>query len=55
MTAIVAKGDATVPEDVERVFLAIDGVDAVVSSLGGTTADPTADSQASHGARKGGG
>lgn len=45
MTAIVAKGDATVPEDVERVFLAIDGVDAVVSSLGGTTADPTADSQ----------
>ena len=45
MMAIVVNGDACKPEDVERAFAAIDGVDAVVSTLGGTTADPTADSQ----------
>lgn len=44
MMAIVAKGDATNAADVERAFTAIDGTDAVVSSIGGTTADPTADS-----------
>lgn len=45
--AIVVNGDACQVEDVEKAFAAIDGVDAVVSTIGGTTADPTADSQAS--------
>lgn len=45
MMAIVANGDACKPEDLEKVFAAIDGVDAVVSTIGGTTANPTADSQ----------
>lgn len=45
MMAIVVNGDACKPEDVERAFASIDGVDAVVSTIGGTTADPTADSQ----------
>lgn len=44
MMAIVVNGDAMKPEDIEKAFTAIDGVDAVVSSIGGTTADPTADS-----------
>lgn len=45
MMAIVVNGDACKPEDVEKAFAAIDGVDAVVTTIGGTTADPTADSQ----------
>lgn len=45
MMAIVVNGDACKPEDVEKAFAAIDGVDAVVSTIGGTTADPAADSQ----------
>jgi hypothetical protein len=49
MMAIVHNGDAMNPEDIEKAFVAIDGVDAVVSTLGGTTADPTVDSQASGG------
>lgn len=44
MMAIVVNGDATNPDDVERAFKSIDGVDAVVSTIGGTTADPTSDS-----------
>jgi len=44
MMAIVFNGDATNADDVERAFKSIDGVDAVVSTIGGTTADPTADS-----------
>lgn len=48
MMAIVVNGDACKPEDVEKAFAAIDGVDAVISTIGGTTADPTADSQARH-------
>jgi hypothetical protein len=47
MMAIVHNGDAMNPEDIEKAFVAIDGVDAVVSTLGGTTADPSVDSQAS--------
>ena len=47
MMAIVVNGDACKVEDVEKAFAAIDGVDAVVSTIGGTTADPTADSQVS--------
>lgn len=46
MMAIVVNGDACKAEDVEKAFTAIDGVDAVVSTIGGTTADPIADSQA---------
>lgn len=53
MMAIVHNGDACNPEDVEKAFAAIDGVDAVVSTIGGTTADPTADSLVR--ARMGGG
>jgi nucleoside-diphosphate-sugar epimerase len=45
MMAIVVKGDAMSPDDIERTFAAIDGVDAVVSTLGGTTAAPEADGQ----------
>lgn len=44
MMAIVAIGDAMNPEDLDKTFAAIDGVDAVVSTIGGTTADPSADS-----------
>lgn len=44
MMAIVVNGDATVTADVDKAFSQIEEVDAVVSSLGGTTADPTADS-----------
>lgn len=45
MMAIVVNGDAMKPDDIEKAFTAMDDeVDAVVSSIGGTTADPTADS-----------
>jgi nucleoside-diphosphate-sugar epimerase len=44
MMAIVAIGDAMNPDDLEKHFVAIDGVDAVVTTIGGTTADPAADS-----------
>lgn len=44
MMAIVAKGDALNKEDVERVFNGIEDVDAVVSTIGGSVADPSADS-----------
>lgn len=44
MMAIVAIGDAMNTDDIEKTFKAIDGVDAVVSTIGGTTADPSADS-----------
>lgn len=46
MMAIVVKGDALKPEEVEKAIQSIDGLDAVVSTIGGTTADPLADSQA---------
>ena len=45
MMAIVAIGDAMNPEDIEKHLVAIDGCDAVISTIGGTTADPSADSQ----------
>jgi nucleoside-diphosphate-sugar epimerase len=45
MMAIVAKGDALNPADVARAFDQIDDVDAVVSSVGGTVADPRADGE----------
>lgn len=44
--AIVVKGDAMSPESVAKAFSQIEQVDAVVSTIGGTPADPTADSQA---------
>ena len=40
MMAIVAIGDAMNPEDIEKHLVAIDGCDAVISTIGGTTADP---------------
>ncbi|PSC74444.1 oxidoreductase [Micractinium conductrix] len=45
MMAIVVNGDACKPEDIDKAFAAMDGVDAVVSTIGGTTADLIADSQ----------
>ena len=45
MMAIVVRGDALNEEDVRKAFDQIEEVDAVVSTIGGTPADPTADSQ----------
>ena len=45
MMAIVVKGDALSPEQVQKAFDQIEEVDAVVSTIGGTPADPAADSQ----------
>lgn len=45
MMAIVAKADALDPQAVEKVFASIEDVDAVVSTIGGTTKSPEADSQ----------
>ena len=45
MMAIVIKGDALNPEQIQKAFDQIEEVDAVVSTIGGTPADPTADSQ----------
>ena len=47
MMAIVVKGDALQPESIQKAFDQIEEVDAVVSTIGGTPADPTADSQVS--------
>ncbi|KAF8073242.1 hypothetical protein HT031_000903 [Scenedesmus sp. PABB004] len=44
MMAIVAKGDATKRDEVDKAFAAIEEVDAVVSTIGGSNKDPTADS-----------
>ena len=43
--AIVLKGDALQPDSVQKAFDQIEEVDAVVSTIGGTPADPAADSQ----------
>ena len=48
MMAIVVKGDALNPEQVQKAFDEIEEVDAVVSTIGGTPADPAADSQVFH-------
>ncbi|CAK0784813.1 hypothetical protein CVIRNUC_008017 [Coccomyxa viridis] len=45
MMAILVRGDALKKEDVEKAMGEIEEVDAVVSTIGGTPADPTADSQ----------
>ncbi|KAK9820970.1 hypothetical protein WJX81_003448 [Elliptochloris bilobata] len=45
MMAIVVRGNAMSPDDVAKAFSQIEQVDAVVSTIGGTPADPTADSQ----------
>ncbi len=47
MMAIVVRGDALNKDDIQKAFDQIEEVDAVVSTLGGTPADPTADSQVS--------
>eukprot|EP00887_Chlorella_sp_A99_P001674 scaffold8.g1674.t1 len=44
MMAIVAKGDAMDAAGVDKVMAGIDGLDAVVSTIGGTSANPSADS-----------
>ena len=43
--AILVRGDAMSQEDVAKAFDQIEEVDAVVSTIGGTPADPMADSQ----------
>lgn len=46
MMAIVVNGDALNPADIDKAFAAMDNeVDAVITSLGGTTANPEVDSQ----------
>lgn len=45
MMAIVIKGDALQPDSIQKAFDQIEEVDAVVSTIGGTPADPQADSQ----------
>ena len=43
--AIVVRGDALSEADVQKAFDQIEEVDVVVSNIGGTPGDPTADSQ----------
>ena len=45
MMAILVRGDAMSKEDIAKAFEQIEEVDAVVSTIGGTPADPMADSQ----------
>ena len=45
MGAILLKGDALDKEDVEKVFNSVDDIDAVISTIGGTPANPLVDSQ----------
>ena len=42
---ITAKGDALDKESVEKLMASIDDLNVVVSTIGGTTADPKADSE----------
>ena len=43
--AIVVRGDAMSVSDVEKAFGQIEEVDAVISTIGGTPANPKADSE----------
>ncbi len=43
--AIVVKGDAMSSSDLKKAFSSIEDVDAVISTIGGTPADPSSDSQ----------
>jgi hypothetical protein len=45
MMAIVVKGDAMSTDDLEKVFDSIEDVDAVITTIGGTPADHSSDSQ----------
>lgn len=45
MMAILVKGDAMSPDDLDKAFSGIEDVDAVISTIGGTPADPSSDSQ----------
>lgn len=45
MGAFLQRGDALVPADVARVFASLDECDCVVSTIGGTPAEPRADSE----------
>lgn len=45
MGAILLKGDAMDRTGLDNVFSGVDDIDAVVSTIGGTPANPQADSQ----------
>mmetsp|Transcript_8923 Transcript_8923/g.22423 ORF Transcript_8923/g.22423 Transcript_8923/m.22423 type:complete len:279 (+) Transcript_8923:64-900(+) len=45
MGAFLSKGDALIPKDVKKAFDLVEEYDAVVSTIGGTPADPRADSE----------
>ena len=45
MMAIVVNGDALKREDIDKALAAMDGCDAVVSSVGGSPGDPAADGE----------
>ena len=45
MNAILVRGDAMSVSDVEKAFAQIEEVEAVISTIGGTPANPTADSE----------
>ena len=47
MMAVLVRGDAMSVPDVEKAFGQIDDVEAVVSTIGGTPANPKADSEVS--------
>jgi len=44
MGAFLSKGDALVDKDIKKAFDLVEEYDAVVSTIGGTPAEPTADS-----------
>lgn len=45
MGAFLSKGDALVAKDVQKAYDMVEEYDAVVSTIGGTPADPKADSE----------
>lgn len=45
MGAILVKGDAMDKDAVQKVFNSVDDIDAVISTIGGTPANPHVDSQ----------
>lgn len=45
MLATIVKGDAMNKDDVKKAFDQIEDLDVVISTIGGTPANPTADSE----------
>ncbi len=45
MMATVVRGDALKKDDVKKAFEQIEDVDVVISTIGGTPANPVADSE----------